>query len=118
MDDDVGEGLRHEGGALTGLGRVLRTIYLGLLDLGLRSWDSLQPKLSHNGLSALMRERTIDLGLLDLGLRSWDSLQPKLSHDGLSALRSEGMVDLGLRSPGSLQPKLSHDGLSALRSCE
>jgi hypothetical protein len=48
MNDDVGEGLRHEGGALTGLGRFAGTIFLGL-----RSSDSLQPKLSHSGLSAL-----------------------------------------------------------------
>jgi hypothetical protein len=48
MNDDVGEGLRHESDALTGLGRFVGTSYLAL-----RSWGSLQPKPSHDWLSAL-----------------------------------------------------------------
>jgi hypothetical protein len=74
MSNDIGEGLRHESGALTGLGRCVGTVVLGL-----RSSDSLQPKLSHCGLAALTSAGTIDLG-------SSDSLQPKLSHCGLAAL--------------------------------
>src|SRR5947208_1475201 len=53
MNDDVGEGLGHTGNALTGLGRCVRTV-----DLGLRSSDSLQPRLSHPGLSALRNRQT------------------------------------------------------------
>src|SRR6185437_204358 len=48
MNDDVGEGLGHADVALTGLGSVV-----GVVDLGLRSSNSLQPRLSHWGLSAL-----------------------------------------------------------------
>jgi len=50
VDDDVGEGLGHKVAALQGwgLGR-----FVGTVDLGLRSSDSLQPRLSHCGLSAL-----------------------------------------------------------------
>src|SRR5213593_4625054 len=48
VNDDVGEGLGHTGNALTGLGR-----FVGTVDLGLRSSDSLQPRLSHRGPSAL-----------------------------------------------------------------
>ncbi len=47
MNDDVGEGLGHGRNALTGLERCVGTV-----DLGLRSSDSLQPRLSHWGLSA------------------------------------------------------------------
>ena len=48
VNDDVGEGLGHAGVAPTGLGR-----FVGAVDLGLRSSDSLQPRLSHGGPSAL-----------------------------------------------------------------
>src|SRR2546426_846707 len=47
INDDVGEGLGHGRDALTGLERCV-----GAVDLGLRSSDSLQPRLSHWGLSA------------------------------------------------------------------
>lgn len=46
--NDVGEGLRHVCDALSGLAGFMRRI-----DPGLRSSDSLQPGLSHGGLSAL-----------------------------------------------------------------
>ena len=42
IDDDVDEEWGHTGVALTGLGWFVVTI-----DLGLRSSDSLQPRLSH-----------------------------------------------------------------------
>lgn len=48
MNDDVGEGLGHGGVALTGLEK-----FVGIIDLGLRSSDSLQPRLSQDGPSAL-----------------------------------------------------------------
>src|SRR5213596_1019728 len=54
MNDDVGEGLGHTGNALTGLRR-----FVGTVDLGLRSWDSLQPRLSHGGPSALPNWRAV-----------------------------------------------------------
>ena len=47
MDNDIGKGLRHAGVALTGLAKILGSVYLGL-----RSRCSLQPRLSHCGLSA------------------------------------------------------------------
>src|SRR6267378_5677714 len=52
VNDDVGEGLGHTGNALTGLGR-----FVGTVDLGLRSSDSLQSRLSHDGPSALANWR-------------------------------------------------------------
>ena len=54
VNDDVGEGLRHTGNALTGLGR-----FVGTVDLGLRSSDSLEPRLSHRGPSALANRRAV-----------------------------------------------------------
>ena len=48
MNDDVGKSLGHGSNALTGLER-----FAGPVDLGLRSSDSLQPRLSHGGPSAL-----------------------------------------------------------------
>ncbi len=48
MDDDVGNGLGHAGVAPTGLGRLVTAVVLGL-----RSSDSLLPRLSHGGPSAL-----------------------------------------------------------------
>ncbi len=48
VNDNVGEGLGHTDNALTGLGR-----FVGTVDLGLRSSDSLQPRLSHGRPSAL-----------------------------------------------------------------
>jgi hypothetical protein len=54
VNDDVGEGLGHRYDALTGLGRFAWTV-----DLGLRSSDSLQPRLSHGGPSALPNWRAV-----------------------------------------------------------
>ena len=48
VNDNVGEGLGHTDNALTGLGR-----FVGTVDLGLLSSDSLQPRLSHGRPSAL-----------------------------------------------------------------
>ena len=50
VNNDVGQGLGHSCAALTGRERFVGTVHLGL-----RSWDSLQPRLSHSGLSALTR---------------------------------------------------------------
>src|SRR6266705_1568951 len=71
MNDDVGEGLRHTGNALTGLGR-----FVGTVDLGLRSSDLLQPRLSHGGPSALTNWRARCPRVFGFGLCSYDSLQP------------------------------------------
>jgi hypothetical protein len=52
VNDDVGEGLGHEGDAPTGLEMVV-----GMGHLGLRSRCSLQPRLSHDGPLALKLRR-------------------------------------------------------------
>jgi hypothetical protein len=66
-NDEVSEGLRHTGIALTGLGKCA-----GVADLGLRSSDSLQPRLSQGGLSALAH---------------WRALSPTRNRKGLSPSR-------------------------------